>query len=150
MLDRFRARFGMGTLAVVQGYDVFWRNLRCSAEDLQALMSYVLDKLNAEDRAYLVNTLRKVASNQHWGVWAAGTAQKPGNKDGWAQKPVNGRTVWVTHTVGFAGDNERYVVTAMYEQDATGTLERGVHTVSDAIATYFGAAVPAPATLPSL
>ena len=148
MLERFRSRFGMTSLAVVQGYDTFWRNLRCSAEDLQALMSYVLEKLPADDRAYLVNTLRKVASNQHWGVWAAGTALKPGNKDGWAEKPVNGKTVWVTHTVGFAGDGERYVVTAMYELPPGGTLSKGAHAVSDAIATYFGAKVPAPVTLP--
>jgi hypothetical protein len=148
MLERFKARFGMGSLAVVQGYDVFWRNLRCSAEDLQAVMSYVLEKLHADDRTYLVSTLRKVASNQHWGVWAAGGTLKPGNKDGWAEKPVNGKTVWVTHTVGFAGDGERYVVAAMYELPAGGTLSKGAHAVSDAIATYFGAKVPAPVTLP--
>ncbi|UWP81952.1 hypothetical protein [Dactylosporangium fulvum] len=148
MLDRFRSRFGMGGLAVVQGYDAFWRHLRCSAEDLEHLMSYVLEKLHAEDRAYLVTTLRKVAGNQRWGVWAAGPALKPGNKDGWAEKPVNGRTVWVTHTVGFAGDNERYVVAALYEQPAGGSLAKGAHAVSDAIATYFGAKVPAPVTLP--
>ncbi|MFB9184466.1 serine hydrolase [Dactylosporangium sucinum] len=148
MLERFRSRFGMRSLAVVQGYDTFWRNLRCSADDLQNLMTYVLEKLAPEDQAYLVATLRKVASNQRWGVWAAGSALKPGNKDGWAQKPVNGRTVWVTHTVGFAGDGERYVVAAMYEQGASGTLAKGAHALSDAVALYFGAKVPAPVTLP--
>jgi hypothetical protein len=148
MLERFRSRYGMASLAVVQGLDTFWRNLRCSAEDLQALMSYVLDKLDAQDRAYLVTTLRKVASNQHWGVWAAGSGLKPGNKDGWVEKPVGGKNVWMTHTVGFAGDGERYVVSVMYEQGSGGTLEKGAHAVSDAIATYFGAKVPAPVTLP--
>src|SRR5262249_27245990 len=95
-LDRFRSAYGMTRLAVVSGMDTFWRNLRCSTEDLQALMSYVLDRLNPQDRAYLVTTLRKVAGNQHWGVWAAGSALKPGNKDGWVEKPVNGRNVWMT------------------------------------------------------
>ncbi|WP_460494002.1 hypothetical protein [Dactylosporangium cerinum] len=67
MLGRFQQRFGMKTLSVVPGYDAFWRNLRCSAEDLQALMGYVLDKLDPTDRAYLVKTLRNVAGNQRWG-----------------------------------------------------------------------------------
>jgi predicted small lipoprotein YifL len=148
MLGRFQQRFGMRSLSVVAGYDTFWRNLRCSAEDLQALMGYVLDKLDPADRAYLVKTLRGVAGNQRWGVWAAGSGLTPGNKDGWAQKPVNGRTVWVTHTVGFAGPGERYVVAAMYEQGASGTLDKGAHAVSDAVATYFGAPVPAKITTP--
>lgn len=148
MLGRFRDRFGMRTLSVVAGYDTFWRNLRCSADDLQALMGYVLEKLAAADRAYLVKTLRNVAGNQHWGVWAAGGGMSPGNKDGWAQKPVNGRTVWVTHTVGFAGPGERYVVAATYEQGASGTLGKGAHAVSDAVAMYFGAPVPAKITTP--
>lgn len=148
MLGRFQARFGMRGLSVVAGQDTFWRNLRCSAEDLQALMGYVLDRLDPADRAYLVKTLRNVASNQRWGVWAAGSGLNPGNKDGWAQKPVNGRTVWVTHTVGFAGPGERYVVAAMYEQGASGTLGKGAHAVSDAVAMYFGAPVPAKITTP--
>ncbi|WP_433052270.1 serine hydrolase [Dactylosporangium sp. CS-033363] len=148
MLDRFKSAYGMGGLKVISGYETFWRNLECSAEDLQNLMSYVLEKLDPTSRTYLVTTLRKVASNQRWGVWAAGSALKPGNKDGWAEKPVDGKNVWVTHTVGFAGDGERYVVAAMYEQKPGGTLEKGAHAVSDAVATYFGAKVPAPVTLP--
>ncbi len=148
MLGRFKSRFGMTSLSVVAGYDAFWRNLRCSTEDLQALMAYVLDRLDPADRAYLVKTLRGVAGNQRWGVWAAGSGLTPGNKDGWAQKPVNGRTVWVTHSVGFAGAGERYIVAAMYEQGASGTLGKGAHAVSDAVATYFGAPVPAKITTP--
>ncbi|WP_432980123.1 hypothetical protein [Dactylosporangium sp. CA-233914] len=148
MLERFRTKFGMSGLAVISGYETFWRNLECGAEDLQNLMTYVLEKTDSTSRTYLVTTLRKVASNQRWGVWAAGSGLRPGNKDGWAEKPVDGRNVWVTHTVGFAGDGERYVVAAMYEQRPGGTLAKGAHAVSDAVATYFGAKVPAPVTLP--
>lgn len=148
MLDTFRGTYGMGSLSVVPGYETFWRNLYCTAEDLQAVMSYVLDKLNAEDRSYLVSTLRAVASNQHWGVWAAGASLKPGNKDGWAQKPDDGGTHWVTHTVGFAGDGERYVVAVTYRLTPSGSLNDGVHAVSDVVATYFGAPVPAKVTGP--
>jgi hypothetical protein len=149
MLDRFRTTYGMTTLGVEPGFDVFWRNLRCSAEDLAAVMSYVLDKLDATDRAYLVTTLRGVASLQHWGVWGAGPALHPGNKDGWAQKPDNGVTHWVTHSIGFAGDNERYVIAVMYRLPASGTLPDGTHTISDLVATIFGAKVPAPISIPA-
>ena len=148
MLDGFRQTYGMGTLAVVPGYETFWRNLRCTAEDLQALMSYVLEKLAAADRSYLVTTLRGVASSQHWGVWAAGSALRPGNKDGWAQKPDDGVTHWVTHSVGFAGDGERYVVAVTYRLPASGSLSDGVHAVSDLVATVFGVPVPARVTMP--
>jgi len=149
MLDRFRTTYGMTTLGVVPGYDTFWRNLRCSTEDLAAMMSYVLDKLDAADRTYLVTTLRGVAPLQHWGVWAAGPSLHPGNKDGWAQKPDDGVTHWVTHSVGFAGDNERYVIAVMYRLPASGTLPDGTHTVSDLVATIFGAKVPAPISIPT-
>ncbi|GAA3450110.1 hypothetical protein [Dactylosporangium matsuzakiense] len=145
---KYKTQYGMGSLAVVDGMETFWRNLRCSAEDLQSLMSYVLEKLDPTSRTYIVATLRKVAGNQHWGVWAAGAGLKPGNKDGWVEKPVNGTDVWMTHTVGFAGDSERYVVAVVYEQKPGGSLEKGAHAVSDAVATYFGAKVPAPVTLP--
>jgi hypothetical protein len=148
MLERFRVTYGMSSLSVVPGYDTFWRNLRCTAEDLQALMSYVLDKLTGDDRSYLVTTLRGVAGNQHWGVWAAGAALHPGNKDGWAQKPDDGVTHWITHSVGFAGDGERYVVAVTYRLPASSSLADGVHAVSDLVATVFGARLPATVTIP--
>ena len=72
----------------------------------------------------------------------------PGNKDGWAQKPDGGVTHWVTHSVGFAGDHERYVIAVMYRLTASGTLSQGAHTVSDLIATVFGAKTPAPISIP--
>jgi hypothetical protein len=150
MFDRFRTTYGMTSLAVVSGYELFWRNLRCSAEDLHHLMMYVLDTLNPDDRAYLLGELRGVASNQQWGVWAAGTALRPGNKDGWVQKPDTGGGAahWVTHTVGFAGPGERYAVVVTYSLTPSGTLSDGVHTVSDLVATIFGKAVPAKVSSP--
>ena len=148
MFDRFRGVYGMTALSVVSGYELFWRNLRCSAEDLHRLMVYVLDHLHLDDRVYLIGELRGVASNQHWGTWAAGSTLNPGNKDGWAQKPDTGGTHWVTHTVGFAGPGERYVVVATYSLLPSGTLSDGVHAVSDVVATIFGAPVPAKISTP--
>jgi hypothetical protein len=148
MLDVFRNSYGMSSLSVVPGYDLFWRHLRCSAEDLYQLMSYVLTKAPADIRGFLVGELRMVDTAQHWGVWAAGSAMRPGNKDGWAQKPDPGGTHWVTHTAGFAGQDERYVVVVTYSLPPSGTLSEGTQTVSDLVATVFGAPVPAKISTP--
>jgi hypothetical protein len=149
MLTRFRTTYGMSTLGVVPGHDVLWRSLHCSAQDLANLMSYVLDKMDAGDRDVLVTALRGVASFQHWGVWGAGTSLNPGNKDGWAQKPDGGVTHWVTHSVGFAGPGERYVVAVMYRLPASGTLRQGAQTTTDLVGTVFGARTPAAITIPA-
>jgi hypothetical protein len=149
MLAGFRTVYGMRGLSVVPGYDVSWRHLRCTAEDLHNLMSYVLDRLYPADRAYLVNALRGVADNQHWGVWAAGPAFLPGNKDGWALKPDNSPDHWVTHSVGFAGPGERYLVAVTYELPASSSLADGVHAVSDLVAMVFGAQTPAAVVVPA-
>jgi post-segregation antitoxin (ccd killing protein) len=149
MLDRFRTGYGMSALSVVPGQDTYWRNLRCTAEDLGNLMAYVLDdRLHPDDRAYLVNALRGVADNQHWGVWAAGPALRPGNKDGWAVKPDPEGEHWVAHTAGFAGPAERYVVVVMYSLPPNATLDAGVQAVSDASALVFGSETPADVTTP--
>ncbi len=148
MLDRFRTGYGMSGLSVAPGYGVFWRHLFCTAEDLRNLMAYVLEKLPTGDRTYLVNALRAVAANQHWGVWAAGPAQLPGNKDGWAFKPDNNPDHWVTHTVGFAGPGERYIVVVMDELPGSSSMADGVHAVSDLVALLFGAPTPATVELP--
>jgi hypothetical protein len=149
MLDRFRTGYGMSGLSVVAGRETYWRNLRCTADDLDHLMTYVLgNRPHADDRAYLVNALRGVADNQHWGVWAAGPQLRPGNKDGWAVKPDPGGEHWVTHTAGFAGPAERYVVVVMYSLPPGDTLEDGVHAVSDAVAMLFGGRTPARVSLP--
>lgn len=148
MLERFRSQYGMSSLSVVPGYDPYWRHLRCTVDDLHRLMSHVLDRTAPEDRAYLVGKLRSVAANQRWGVWAAGSALRPGNKNGWASKPGPSGTHWVTHSVGFAGPGERYVVAVTYSQPPSGSLAAGVHAVSDVVATVLGTPVPARVSLP--
>jgi len=47
------------------------------------------------------------------------------------------------------GPDERYVVAAMYDQPTGGdTIDAGVPTLTDLVATVFGATVPAPAAIP--
>jgi hypothetical protein len=150
MLAEFRSGYGMDGLSVVPGMTTYWRHLRCTADDLDHLMTYVLGgQLHPDDRAYLVNALRGVADNQHWGVWAAGPQLRPGNKDGWAVKPDPGGEHWVTHTAGFAGPAERYVVVVTYSLPPGGTVDEGVHAVSDAVAMLFGRPTPAKVSVPT-
>jgi hypothetical protein len=149
LFDRLRGTYLMTNLSVVPGYELFWRNLRCNTEDLHQMMLYILDKLNSEDRSYLTTQLRGVGSNQQWGVWAAGSGQQPGNKNGWVQKPdPTGSNRWVTHTVGFAGPGERYIVAVTCTVPASGGMSDGIHVVSDLVATIFGSPVPATVKLP--
>ncbi len=148
MLARFRSDLGMAGLHVVPGFTptTYWGFVRCTTDDLAALMGHVLD---GPDRAYLVGALRGVAPNQQWGVWGAGAAQRPGNKDGWSFESDSYGRHWVTDTVGFAGPDERYTVAIMYQVGPAGSLAGGVHAVSDVAALLFGRPTPAPVTVPA-
>ncbi|HEX3258885.1 MAG TPA: tat pathway signal sequence, partial [Pseudonocardia sp.] len=148
MLARFRADFGMTGLRFIPGFTprTYWGFVKCTADDLAALMRYVLA---SPDRDYLVAAMRGVAPNQQWGVWAAGAAQQPGNKDGWSFESDPYGKHWVTDTVGFAGPAQRYTLAIMYQVGPAGSLADGVHAVSDVAALLFGAPVPARITVPA-
>ena len=151
MLARFRSQYGMTGLHFVPGFTAttYWGFVKCTTDDLAALTNYVFTQVNPSDRAYLVGALRGVAPNQQWGVWAAGPAQRPGNKDGWSYETDPYGKHWVTNTVGFAGAEERYLVAVMYQVNPSGTLAGGVHTVSDVVALLFGVTIPAHVTVPA-
>jgi len=147
-MRRFHS-YGMTSAGYLAGFPRRWGFVRCSPEDLAALMAYVLDKLDPRDRAYIVDAMRSVGPVQRWGVWGAGPGLSPGVKNGWSIEKENGRDIWITATVGFAGPGERYIVAAMYHQPpGSGTIERGVHALTDLVATVFGAPVPAPVVIP--
>jgi hypothetical protein len=146
---RFR-RYGMASTGYVAGFPNRWGFVKCRPGDLAALMTYVLDKAHPDDRTYIVDAMRSVGRVQRWGVWGAGPAARPGVKNGWSVEKEDGRDIWITATVGFVGPDERYVVAAMYHQPPRGgTIERGVHALTDLVATVFGAPVPAPAVVPT-
>ena len=147
-LPRFRERYGMTGLGFVPGFPRRWGFLKCSSADLRRLMTYVLTKLDAEDRGHIVTAMRQVGAIQRWGVWAAGAAQRPGTKDGWSVESDAGRQHWCTSSVGFAGSGERYVVAVMDDLPPGASIAAGVHAVSDVVATAFGAKVPAAVTVP--
>lgn len=121
--------YGLTSLVPQEGYSEFypyWGFQKCTPEDLDRLISYVLTDLPAEDRAYLVDQMRSVAGNQQWGVWAAGPAANPGNKNGWSEEDSG----WVMNSVGFAGPGERYTLAEMNNLRGEGDYDTGRETVS--------------------
>jgi hypothetical protein len=150
MLARFRTQYGMTGLHFVPGFTAktYWGFVKCTTDDLAALLNHVVTRVDPADRAYLVAALRGVAPNQQWGVWAAGPGQQPGNKDGWSYEADPYGKHWVTNTAGFAGPQERYLIAIMYQLDPSGTLAGGVHAVSDVVALLFGEPIPARITVP--
>jgi hypothetical protein len=110
--QRIRA-FGM-TRAHFTG-EINWGFMYCTPKDLDHLMNYVLAKTPTGIRDYLVRQLQHVSvHDQQWGVWGAGPANQPGNKDGWEQDPLGpGHAQWITNTVGFAGPAQEYTLSVM-------------------------------------
>lgn len=121
--------YGLTSLLPQKGYTDFypyWGFQKCTPEDLDRLISYVLTDLPAQDRAYILGEMRAVAGNQQWGVWAAGPAAKPGNKNGWSEED----TGWVMNSVGFVGPGERYTLAEMNNLRGEGDYDTGRETVS--------------------
>ncbi|HEY6277889.1 MAG TPA: tat pathway signal sequence [Streptosporangiaceae bacterium] len=119
----------------------YWGEMTCTAEDESHVINYVLDTLPAPLRNYLVDQLRHVAQVQHFGVWGAGRANQPGNKDGWSvEKPG-----WIIDSVGFAGRGEEYTLAMMNSLNGQGEYADGTQTVTQVAALLFrGHHVPAP------
>lgn len=105
-------QYGMTLLQPERGYTSYfpyWGFQKCTANDLDRLINYLLDKVPGSIRDYIVNQLQNVDPDQQWGVWAAGAAARPGNKDGWGPED-NG---WNMNTVGFVGPTQRYTLVVM-------------------------------------
>ncbi|WP_069166300.1 tat pathway signal sequence [Nocardia altamirensis] len=101
-----------------------WSFQKCTAADLDRLMDNVLTRMHPDDRNYLVERMRAVDSNQHWGVWGAGPAMRPGLKNGWSAEQGG----WVVNSVGFAGPGERYTLAIMTSLGDQGGYTEGADT----------------------
>jgi hypothetical protein len=111
----------------------YWGEMTCPATDLSKLINYVLTQLPAPARRYLEDQLRHVAADQHFGVWGAGPANQPGNKDGWSvEKPG-----WIIDSVGFAGPAARYTLAMMNSLNGEGDYRAGTDTVTQVAAILF-------------
>ncbi|MBF6327971.1 tat pathway signal sequence [Nocardia transvalensis] len=103
-----------------------WGFQQCTPADLDRLMNNVLDHMHPDDRAYLLDRMRNVDTNQHWGVWGAGPAMHPGLKNGWSDEQGG----WVVNSVGFAGPGERYTLAIMNDLGDQGGYTDGEETTT--------------------
>lgn len=135
-------KYGLTSLEPQAGFTDFfpyWGFQKCTTDDLDRLMAHVLTKLPAEERAYIVKEMRSVGEVQRWGVWGAGPEARPGTKDGWSEEEGG----WVTNTVGFVGDGERYTLAVMNDLHGEGGFDAGRATVTEVAQLLFGDYFPA-------
>jgi hypothetical protein len=122
-------RYGMTDLAPQRGFSgtfPYWGFQKSTANDLDRLINYTLTQLAPADTAAIVEQLQHVAPNQQWGVWGAGPAMLPGNKDGWSLEQGG----WVVNSVGFAGQQQRYTLAVMNSLGSDGGYNDGVATTT--------------------
>jgi hypothetical protein len=121
--------YGMTGLRPQRGYTAtfpYWGFQKATPDDLDRLINYTLTRLNPADTASIVNQLQHVDANQQWGVWGAGPAMAPGNKDGWSLEDSG----WVVNSVGFAGRGQRYTLAVMNDLGGAGGYDDGVATTT--------------------
>jgi hypothetical protein len=129
-------RYGMTSLQPQRGFSEFypyWGFQKCTADDLERLVDYVLTALPGDIRDDIVGELRGVADDQRWGVWDAGPAGQPGNKDGWSLEDDG----WVMRTAGFVGPAERYTVAVVNSLHGQGGYDEGRQTDGHLIKILF-------------
>jgi hypothetical protein len=121
--------YGMTDLEPQRGFsDVFpyWGFQKTTANDLDRLMNYTLTRMTAVESTALINEMQHVDDEQHWGVWGAGPAMAPGNKNGWSLEQGG----WVINSVGFAGPSQRYTLAVMNALGGAGGYDAGVATTT--------------------
>ncbi|WP_156752261.1 tat pathway signal sequence [Mycobacterium sp. ACS1612] len=121
--------YGMTDLRPQRGYSKtypYWGFQKATPDDLDRLINYTLTQLDPADTASIVTQLQHVDADQQWGVWGAGPAMAPGNKDGWSLED----TGWVINTVGFAGPGQRYTLAVMNDLGGAGGYADGVATTT--------------------
>jgi beta-lactamase class A len=138
--QQFAARFpsyGMTDMRFTAEHPHHWGWILTTADDLDRLMNYVLTQLPAAHRDYIVGEMRSVAANQQWGVWGAGAAAQPGNKNGWSDDNDDGS--WLINSVGFVGPGERYTIAIMNNtQVVANGYNVGVETTTKISRIMFG------------
>jgi beta-lactamase class A len=130
-------RYGMTDLTPQRGFSntfPYWGFQKTTANDLDRLINYTLTRLDPADTAAIVHQLQNVDLNQQWGVWGAGPAMTPGNKDGWSQEQGG----WVTNSVGFAGPGQRYTLAIMNSLGGQGGYDDGAETTTHLSSVLLG------------
>ncbi|WP_410579723.1 serine hydrolase [Amycolatopsis sp. lyj-108] len=115
--------YGMTDMRFTDQHPHHWGWILTTANDLDRLVDHVLTKLPRQHRDYIVREMRTVDVNQQWGVWGAGPAARPGNKNGWSDDNDDGS--WIMNSVGFVGPHERYTLSLM---NNTKVIQNGYET----------------------
>lgn len=125
-------KYGMTELVAQRGYSAtfpYWGFEKCTTNDLDRLINYVLDTVPADDRKYIVDQMRGVGPEQQWGVWGPDS----GTKNGWSEEDGG----WVMNSVGFVGPDERYTVAIMNNLAGEGGYDEGRATVTEVARILF-------------
>jgi hypothetical protein len=80
--------YGMTDMKFTAEHPHTWGWILTTADDLDRLMNYVLNKLPTSHREYIVREMRIVDPTQRWGVWGAGNAVSPGDRATSAEWPA--------------------------------------------------------------
>jgi hypothetical protein len=127
--NRDLPQFGMTSLAPQRGFSdtyPYWGFQKSTPNDLDRLMNFTLTRLDPALSGQIVTALQHVDANQQWGVWGAGPAMAPGNKNGWSLEQGG----WVINSVGFAGPGQRYTLAVMNALGSAGGYDDGVATTT--------------------
>lgn len=121
--------YGMTSLQAQQGFSAtypYWGFQKSTSDDLDRLMNYTLTRLPPAQTAAIVSEMQHLDPNQQWGVWGAGAAMAPGNKNGWSREQGG----WAVNSVGFAGPQQRYTLAIMNSLNGEGGYDDGVETTT--------------------
>lgn len=127
--NRNFSAYGMTSLQAQRGFSTtypYWGFQKTTSDDLDRLMNYTLTRLPPPQTAAIVSEMQHLDANQQWGVWGAGAAMTPGNKNGWSQEQGG----WVVNSVGFAGPQQRYTLAIMNSLNGEGGYDDGVETTT--------------------
>lgn len=122
-------RYGLTSLQAQQGFSAtypYWGFQKATSDDFDRLINYTLTQLPPVQTAAIVAEMQHPDTNQRWGVWGAGPAMNPGNKNGWSEEQGG----WVVNSVGFAGPGQRYTLAIMNSLGEEGGYEDGVETTT--------------------
>lgn len=119
--------YGLTGITFVAGFQHYWGYMKCTPNDLDRLIQYVLTQLPSDLRDYIVGEMRTVRAEQQWGVWGAGPATQPGNKDGWSLEQGG----WVINSVGFTGPGARNTLAMMNSLNGQGGYADGTQTITE-------------------
>ena len=121
--------FGMTRVAPQPGFGKmfpYWGFQKSTTDDLDRMVNFMLTGLPANQTAWIVGQMQRVDPIQQWGVWGAGPAMAPGNKNGWSDEQGG----WVTNSVGFAGPGQRYTLAIMNALGGQGGCDDGQATTT--------------------